>query len=266
MAANAFFTSGTIQRHRLLRPFPHMSVGNGLFYADLPLGKVKSHAVEITFTHRYRNGFSANASFSATRTLENRTVEEYDRAPTIWQTSNGSRPFRITSGAVYELPFGSGKPWLNGGGLLSAIVGGWQTAGTFEYQPGALLDFPNLFFYGNLDDIKLDYPTLDRWFNVDAGFERDPAKTPAAFQKRSFPFRIDGVRGFDLMLTSMNLSRSIDLGSRRTLQIRVDVQNLFNRQHWQNPTLDPTSTNFGRIINVNANSMRFFTFGTRFTF
>ena len=27
----------------------------------------------------------------------------------------------------------------------------------------------------------------DRWFNVDAGFERDPAKTPAA--SRSAPFR-----------------------------------------------------------------------------
>ena len=68
-------------------------------------------------------------------------------------------------------------------------------SGSWEYQPGALLDWGNLFFYGDLDDIKLDNPTRDRWFNTDAGFEKDPAKTPAAFQKRTFPFRVDGVRG-----------------------------------------------------------------------
>ena len=73
------------------------------------------------------------------------------------------------------------------GGIVATILGGWQTAGTFEYQPGALLDWGNIFFYGNLDDIRIDHPqialrpdgTVDptkRWFNIDAGFERDPAR------------------------------------------------------------------------------------------
>ena len=53
----------------------------------------------------------------------------------------------------------------------------------------------NLFFSGDLDDIKVDDPTRERWFNTDAGFEKDPARTPAQFQTRSFPFRVDGVRG-----------------------------------------------------------------------
>ena len=67
----------------------------------------------------------------------------------------------------------------------------------------------NLFFTGNLDDIKKDNPeialrpdgTFDptkTWFNIDAGFERDTADQPAGFQKRAFPFRVDGVRGLDL--------------------------------------------------------------------
>jgi hypothetical protein len=43
-------------------------------------------------------GFSTNAAFSATRALANRTVESYDRAPTLWQTSNNARPFRVTAG------------------------------------------------------------------------------------------------------------------------------------------------------------------------
>ena len=78
-----------------------------------------------------------------------------------------------------------------------------------EYQPGALLNWNNLFFNGDLNDIKKDNPeialrpdgTFDptkTWFNIDAGFERDTADQPAGFQKRVFPFRVDGVRGFDL--------------------------------------------------------------------
>ena len=39
MAGNSFFTSPTIQRHRLLRDFPHMSSGDGLDLQTLPLGR-----------------------------------------------------------------------------------------------------------------------------------------------------------------------------------------------------------------------------------
>ena len=98
---------------------------------------------------------------------------------------------------------------------LAAIVGGWQLAGNYDYQPGSLLgDWTNLFFYGDLDDIAVDNPTLDRWFNTDAGFEKDPARTPAGFQKRQFPFRVDGVRGQALSFLNMSVTRSLGIGSR----------------------------------------------------
>ena len=101
----------------------------------------------------------------------------------------------------------------------AALAGDWQVAGTWEYQPGALLDWggQNIFFYGDLDDIALDDPTRERWFNVDAGFERDPARTPAAFQKRAFPFRIDGVRSMPLTFTNLSIQRSFAAGGGRTV-------------------------------------------------
>jgi hypothetical protein len=46
----------------------------------------------------------------------------------------------------------------------------------------------------------------------------------------------------------------------------VDVQNLLNRQHYQNPEMNPTSTNFGQIGQMNNSVMRFFTFNTKFSF
>jgi len=98
--------------------------------------------------------------------------------------------------------------------VLAAFAGNWQVTGTWEYQPGALLDWggQNIFFNGDLDDIALDNPTREEWFNIDAGFERDPAKIPAAFQKRAFPFRIDGVRGMPLTFTNVSIQRSFSAG------------------------------------------------------
>jgi hypothetical protein len=263
MSGQATFSSNTIQRHRLLRAFPQMT---GVQYNNLPLGEVKAHSVEFILSHRYSRGLSGNVIFSMNRVTQNRIVEEYDREPTLWQTSNGARPYRVVTVGVYELPFGPGRQFLNSGGFWAALAANWQLSGSWEYQPGALLDWGNLFFYGNLDDIALENPTRERWINTDAGFEKDPARTPAAFQKRTFPFRVEGVRGMDLMFTNMSLLRSFDLGSRRTLQFRVDAQNLFNRQQWLGPNLNPTSTEFGRVSTVALNQMRFFTFSTRLTF
>lgn len=264
LASNTFFTSATIQRNRLLRAFPEM---NTLNYSNLPVGAVKVHALEVQMNRRFANGLSAIVSFAANSVRENRTVEEFDRAPTIWQGSNGGRPYRVTVSGVYELPFGAGRSHLHEGGALAGVVGGWQVAGNYDYQPGSVLDWgTNLFFYGNLGDIRVDNPTNDRWFNTDAGFEKDPAKTPAGFQKRSFPFRLDDVRGQALSFLNTSLTRSVRVGHNRTLQLRVDVQNLLNRQHWLNASTNPTSTNFGKVTTVSSNFMRFFTFTMHLNF
>jgi hypothetical protein len=264
LASNPTFSPATIQRNRLLRLFGALT---NLTYANLPLGVTKSHSFEVQLNHRYSNGFTGFISFNANSVRYNRTVEEYDREPTLWQGSNDARPWRLAGVASYELPFGRGRRFLDSGGTGAALAGNWQISGTWEYQPGALLEWPNLFFYGKLEDIKVDDPTRERWINIDAGFERDPAKTPAAFQKRSFPFRIDGVRSMPLTFTNLSIQRSINIGGGgRTLQLRVDAQNVFNRQQWQGPTLNPTSTQFGQVTNVALNQMRFFTFGLRTTF
>lgn len=277
MASSTFFTSATTQRHRLLRLFPHMSAGGGLQLRDQPLGEIKAHSLEVVLTQRYSHGLSGHVAFTANRITENQLVHEFDRAPTLWQTNNNGRPWRIVGAGVYELPFGEGKPYLNQGGVWSQVTRGWTIGATAEYQPGALLQWGNLFFEGNLDDIRKSRPeialrpdgTFDptkTWFNTDAGFERDTADQPTQFHRRVFPFRVDGVRGFDFAFVNMNVARTFDLGNRRTFQLRVDVQNLFNRQHYANPVMDPTSTNFGQVRAVTNDVMRFITFVTRFTF
>jgi hypothetical protein len=265
LASNPTFSSPTIQRNRLLRPFGALT---NLTYANLPIGASKSHSLEVQMNRRFSNGFTGFLSFNANVVRYNRTVEEYDREPTLWQGSNDARPWRLAGVASYELPFGRSKRFLSNGGVAAALASNWQLAGTWEYQPGALLDWggQNIFFYGNLDDIAVDNPTRERWFNIDAGFERDPAKIPAAFQTRAFPFRIDGVRSMPLTFTNLSIQRGFGAGGGRMWQLRIDAQNVFNRQQWSGPNLNPTSTQFGQVTTVALNQMRFFTFGLRTTF
>ena len=284
LQGSATFTSPTIQRQRLLRKFPQMTgpTNQALNYMDQPLGIIKAHSLELTLTRRYSGGLTANAGLTINRVTENRTVEEYDRAPTLWQTNNNGRPWRLTAAAVYDLPFGPNKAFLSGGGLASNLAGGWALSGTYEYQPGALLNWTvnnntnPYVFTGNLDSIKKDKPeialqadgTFDptkTWFDI-SGFERATANQLAGFQKRAFPFRVDGIRGFDLSYLNASIARTFTLGSRRSFQFRLDIQNLPNRQHYSNPNMDPTNTNFGQVRTVNNNVMRFLAFNLTYRF
>jgi hypothetical protein len=279
IATNGFFTATTVPRNRLLRQFSQYSTGTGLIFAEQPLGEAKVRALQINGTRRFANGFTANVALAFTHSENTRTVEEYDREPTLWVLNNNSRPWRISGGAVYELPFGKGKPWLNGSGVVPALAGGWNVAGTFEAQPGGLIMFPtNLFFYGDRKQIKKDKPEIalaadgkidpsKYWFNV-AGFETNAARIPTTFQTRAFPFYIDDLRGPGVQYANMNVTRTFAVGGRRTIQTRLDIQNLFNYAGYSNPVTDPTNTNFGKVVAAAsaAGAMRFFSFGVRYAF
>jgi hypothetical protein len=284
MAGVAFFTSTTAQANRLLRNFSQI---NNLTYDNLPLGEVKVKQLQINVNRRFAKGFTSNVALSFSNVKSNRTVEEYDRAPTLWQNDNSGRPYRLSGGVVYELPFGDTKPMLNKGGILAALAGGWQLAGTFEVQPGSLLSFTsnttgapggNVFYTGDINNIKKSNPeialspngTIDQtkyWFNID-GFERDSAKTPTSFQTRAFPFQIEGLRGPGLHYVNLNVLRNFRVGGRRSIQTRLDVQNVLNYAAFSNPVLDPTNTNFGKVVTAvsSAGAMRFVNFGVRFAF
>jgi outer membrane receptor protein involved in Fe transport len=69
-----------------------------------------------------------------------------------------------------------------------------------------------------------------------------------------------------LTFTNLSVQRNFSAGGGRTWQLRMDAQNVFNRQQWQGANLNPTNTLFGQVTNVALNQMRFFTFGARMTF
>jgi hypothetical protein len=52
---------------------------------------------------------------------------------------------RFTFSPQYELPFGRGKQFLNHGGLVDGLAGGWKVAAIFQVQTGAPIALPQRF-------------------------------------------------------------------------------------------------------------------------
>jgi hypothetical protein len=261
LASRGYFTSATIPKHMLLRPFPHMNNVRDISSTD---GKVKTHSLELAFQRRFSQGFTFNANYTALYERDKLYYHnEFDALPS-WRQSNAGVPQRFAATGIYELPFGRGRAFIQSG-IAGALLGGWQIAATYEWQPGALLDWGNLFYYGDLENINAGERTLDRWFNTD-GFERNAQRTPAAFQARVFPTRVNGVRGDGLNRIDANIQRDFRLSEKFTLQLRMDALNAANHSQFENPNLDPVSTNFGRVTNNTSSTMRFLLFQARIKF
>src|SRR5436190_14748357 len=101
------FTSTTIAKNRLLRPFPHM---NGLNNNTDPSGKARTHALEVNFNRRFSKGFQLNTSYTRMLQEDWTTIEnEFEPAPRFWLPTNNARPHRFTATGIFELPFGRGR-------------------------------------------------------------------------------------------------------------------------------------------------------------
>ena len=267
MTTLGFFTSPTIQVNKLLRQFPQM---NGLTENNAPFGKDRIHALELNFTKRFSSGFNLNASYTWMSVRQATTYDnEFDASPT-WYGSNNGRPRRLTLSGIYEIPFGKGRRYLTSG-PASWILGGWQTSWTYQYQPGDLLNFStNDFYSGQINKMSSALTnvkqSLTQWFNTNAGFERNSANGPAAYQIRMFPQYIDGVRGDKMSVINANIRRDFRLRERATFQIRLDALNVQNRSQFNDPDTNPFSSTFGQITSQTASTNRFYDIQARIQF
>ncbi|MEN6535196.1 MAG: carboxypeptidase-like regulatory domain-containing protein [Bryobacteraceae bacterium] len=256
-----YFTSSTIQKNMLLRPYPHMS-GMTDYYSSI--GKARSHSLEMNLNRRFSKGFNLNVGFTRLwAETADVMLNQFDELAS-WRPSNLGVPYRLTVTGVYELPFGKGRPFLQSG-IGSRILGGFRVGLSYEYQTGQLLEFPNTFYYGDLKDIRSDSPTLDRWFNTDS-FERTSSKAPGAYHVRVFPTRVEDVRNDMMNDWSVNAQREFQLKESLKLEFRVDMLNATNRTIFNAANTTPTSTDFGKITATTSMPNRYMQVQARIKF
>jgi hypothetical protein len=152
--------------------------------------------------------------------------------------------FNLAFNYNYELPFGTGKRSVTGGGFTNVVLGGWTFNGVFRAQsgipfqitssncnvPGQLREicFPALVSGANpyaqsLGNIDVSRPLL----NINAFESVNSFNFYTGNGPRVQNFRQPGYSDFDI-----GLAKIFHVTERVTLQLRGDAFNLFNAHYF----------------------------------
>jgi hypothetical protein len=108
------------------------------------IGSSSYHALGISIERRMHNGLSLQARYTWSHSIndgsvgggesngpENVNCLPCDKGPSVFDVRHN-----FTANAIYELPFGPGKTYLQGGGVVGKIVGGWDLSSTGIWHTG----------------------------------------------------------------------------------------------------------------------------------
>ena len=171
-----------------------------------------------------------------------------------WARTDLDRLHNFNSSFVYQLPLGADRRWLRDG-AASHILGGWQLSGFFTVQSGLPINFTangnNLHAPGNTQRPNVT-GTPKVLGNVGAGsFWFDTSVFSAAVPDTWGTARrnavLDGPKYVDLDAT---VAKLFSFSSTVKGEFRVDILNLLNTPHFDRPSGNFDSTNFGQITAV----------------
>jgi hypothetical protein len=234
----------TLPRTQFLMPYPHFAS----VVTTTTLGFSWYHSLQLRTERRFASGYTFQGSYTFSKLMEAASFLNAADAYPERVISSQDFPHRITLSGIYELPFGRGKPVLGSTkGVADKIVSGWQVQGVYIGQSGQALGFGNAIFTGNIKDVPLSGErSVDRWFNVDAGFERNSARQ-LQFNLRSLNSRFAGVRGDGINAFNASLLKNTTITESMRVQFRAEAINAFNHVMYSNPNTTPTSSAFGTV-------------------
>jgi len=243
------------------------------------------NSLQVRFEQRLDFGLSMLSSYTWSKSLDNASSffasagdPNFPQDSLNTAAERGRSNFdvrhRLSVSYGYDLPFGKGRTFVADRGVLSAILGGWQTFGIVTLQSGrpftvALLpeidnsntgrstlgfganDRPNV-----IGNAKLSHRSPDQWFNTSAfAF---PAFGSFGNAGRNI---LDGP-GFQNV--NLSLMKTTSLKEGVDLQFRAEAFNVFNHPNFDLPDNFLGSPTFGRILS--AQSPRHIQFGLKLLF
>jgi hypothetical protein len=243
-----------ISRANLLKTYAQFS---GLTI-DMPDGYSWYHSLQTSVEKRMSQGLTFQAAWTYSKYMQaNSYLNATDPRPERIISDNDF-PHHFVLSSIYELPFGRGRRLLSGAkGWTDALVGGWQVDGWYEAQSGLALGFGNAIFRGDLNDIPLpkSQRKAQRWFNIDAGFERNNSNA-LSFNIQRFSSRFNDVRGDGINNFNISVMKNLRIKERYRLQYRFETFNTLNHVQFGNPNTTPTSTAFGTVTAISGHGAR----------
>jgi hypothetical protein len=280
--------------------------GNAGIYASQAIangGFSDYHSMQFELRRQFRNGLFGQVNYTwadtktdSAGTAQNRFEAFLDNFRP--ELSTGRSIFHVThvvnANAIYELPFGSGKRWLDSSGVLNHIVGGWQLASIFAWQSGSPISIRSgrgtfnragrsncadaiscntAFSTLSVDEIKKligIHKVENRIYWIDPKVIGTDGRAVAAdnasntgFNGQAFFNPVAGDVGNLPVLTfdgpgqfrvDLALSKRISFTDKHGLEVKGEAFNLTNTPSFFTGDMDINSTTFGRLTQVNVGS------------
>ncbi len=233
------------------------------------------YAFQLTVDKRFSKGVSAILGYTWAHAIDNVPLEfgggaagPLPQDPRNLAAERGNSIIdirhRLTLSYLAELPFGKGKAFLNHGGLVNQMLGGWQTNGILTMQTGLpfspVLQTSTTNGTGSRPDVigTVSYPrTLQHWF--DPGAYGTPALYTYGNSGRNTLF------GPGRVNWDMSLFKSFVIREQTRFEFRAEAFNVFNHAQFNLPNQNIGNAQVGAITSTVGNP-RQLQLGLRFQF
>lgn len=227
------------------------------------------NSLQVKFDRRFSGGFQLTTAYTWAKSFDYSNDNggfaylintRRSRAP-----SDFDRRHMFNQSYVWELPFGKGKRWANGG-VGAAVLGGWQVTGILTIMsgqaftvsaPAATLNAPgnsnNPDYIGTgplpvsgTINFRATGRNLPTWFDVNA-FRAPAANTFGNVGRNSF-------WGPGFFNADLSAFRRFRCGERLTFEVRAESYDFTNTPQYPNPDSGFGNATFGQITNAGIGS------------
>ena len=230
-----------------------------------PYGHSSYHGLDLQLDRRFANGLSFTGSYTWSHSIDN-LPEQFGAGGgglmnnRDFASSRGNSNFdtrhRFVGSGIWEVPFGKGRHWINRGGVINAILGGWEMTSLLSMQTGHnfTITVPNArqrlgatgiltWWPDRIRDPKLEERTAQRWFDTSAFVS--PRGADGSWHIGNAGRDI--LNGDGMFNVDAGLSKTFRLTERFSLQFRAEAFNLTNTPTLDDPVVNLESPDFGTI-------------------
>jgi hypothetical protein len=165
----------------------------------------------------------------------------------------------MTANAIYELPFGKGKAFMNQGGISDAVLGGWKFAAIAGLRSGPWLTLGSSQSLGTFVNAlpNVSGPVINK--SLHGGLGKNGYVGPYFNTANVTKITTVGVQGNAGVANIYGPgSATWDLSGNKTwtfaerfgLTFRADAFNAFNRVNFAGLSTSSTSSTFGKVTNA----------------
>lgn len=219
-----------------------------------PIGGSHYDSLQTRLQRRFANGYQVDVSYTWSKSIGIANASGSDdlapiQIPEFYglnrAITNFDRTHNLQITNVLELPFGKGKRWVNGGGVVSAVVHDWQLNNIISIESGLPFSVTAKNDALNVQDTSSQRADLVKPVKILGGIGRgQPYFDPLAFadpgrsgQTPHFGnVGFNSLRGPKTINWDFGLFRLFRITERIDVQFRAEAFNLTNTPHFNLPS------------------------------